>query len=232
MLRVTPIYGSSLSPSPSPAVAPSTPSTAAAAANNGDDPPEWLSSPLPSCTLVEYAGMKILLNVGWDESLSPGGPRELPDGVDAVLVCDSTLASLGGLPKYFGADRNNARGRAPRSLASRGEKEGEKGGDFAPRNNPPFLATYPTVKMGQMTLYDHHAALSLDGCPPGFTLEDVDGVFGKESFHTLKYSQTCYLPLESDGATADASQHANVASCKRLAVTPHLAGHVVGGCYW
>ncbi len=97
-----------------------------------DDPPEWLSSPGPSCSLVEFAGVRLLLNVGWDESMptppppssssrtSPdfvandgiGGGRsddgnyvvaaKPPGDVDAVLICDSTLSSLGGLPVFFG----------------------------------------------------------------------------------------------------------------------------------
>ncbi|EJK44049.1 hypothetical protein THAOC_37446, partial [Thalassiosira oceanica] len=107
MLRVTPVYGS---PSPSAGDPPSS-------SSSSDGPPDWLSSPSPSCTLVEYAGMRVLLNVGWDEGLvappkdggadeksAAGGerspavaPNELPDA-DAVLVCDSTLGSLGGLP--------------------------------------------------------------------------------------------------------------------------------------
>ena len=62
MLRVTPLYGSSL-----PAARPSTTTI------DSDDPPEWLSSPIPSCTLVEYAGMRLLLNAGWDESLPSAG---------------------------------------------------------------------------------------------------------------------------------------------------------------
>ncbi|EED89389.1 cleavage and polyadenylation specificity factor, partial [Thalassiosira pseudonana CCMP1335] len=150
----------------------------------------------PSCTLVEYAGMKLLLNAGWDETLPAATsvsdiiPNELPD-VDAILITDSTLSSLGGLPMYFGGNQDKKR-------------------------NPPFLATYPTVKMGQMTLYDHHASLSLDGTHPGYSLDDVDAVFGEESVITLKYSQT----LNSK------------TSNKLLSITPHLSGHVVGGCYY
>ncbi|KAL7541835.1 hypothetical protein ACHAXR_011246 [Thalassiosira sp. AJA248-18] len=278
MLRVTPIYGSSLS---SAAQQPTSD-------NVDDDPLEWLSSPTPSCTLVEYAGMKLLLNAGWDESLPTDGsgvvaigntrsssdddntataaadgsssnnnnnsnkpiiPETLPN-VDAILLCDSTLPSLGGLPRYFGASKNSKRGRVPRSF--HGTKQQKK-----QQRNPPFLATYPTVKMGQMTLYDHHASLSLDGSHPGYSLEDVDAVFGKESVHTLKYSQTVYLPLEddddyyggggggedNDGMDIDQQQQQqqqqnnkqlsnSKTSKKLLAITPHLSGHVVGGCYW
>lgn len=285
-LKVTPIYGSS------------TPKTATATSNNNTDensePFEWLSSPVPSCTLVEYAGMKVLLNAGWDETFSasvqavddyaraaiddknisrssnynaslPILPKELPN-VDAILICDSTLASLGGLPLYFGASKKSKFGRAPRSTISNpkssstalyndDDDDDDDEDDHIMINsetrkqekkakNPPFLATYPTVKMGQMTLYDHHASLSLDGIHPGYTLEDVDAVFGNNSFHTLKYSQTVYLPLDEDeysyttkkttnkgGSSSGGGINSNKKN-KLLAITPHLSGHVVGGCYW
>ena len=239
MLRVTPIYGSSLS------------SSTSGRSNDDDDPLEWLSSPVPSCTLVEYAGVRVLLNVGWDESLPSSDdvvnskkdtiiPQSLPDDIDAILLCDSTLSSLGGLPKYFCASKKSKRGRVPRSSNNTHSAKRQR--------NPPFLATYPTVKMGQMTIYDHHASLSLDGTNPGYSLEDVDAVFSKDSFHTLKYSQTVYLPLD-DTDTEDSSMMDSIVdpnnnqtkqkklsnsktSNKSLAITPHLSGHVVGGTYW
>lgn len=246
MLRVTPIYGSSVSSS-------ATTRTSQSSSENNDDPLEWLSSPVPSCTLVEYAGMKVLLNVGLDESLSTGAtdavssdanknpnekgssqplPKELPEDVDAILICDSTLSSMGGLPHYFEASKSNKTGRAPRSASNNNNTNIPN----KRRRNPPFLATYPTVKMGQMTMYDQHASLSLDGSNPGYSLEDVDAVFGKDSFHTLKYSQTVYLPMDDDdGSTnADGSTNTKKPSSKNklLAITPQLSGHVVGGSYW
>lgn len=242
MLRITPIYGSSLTDKSS---------TRGKDDDEDDNPLEWLSSPVPSCTLVEYAGLKLLLNAGWDESLPPVDaadvgddrnvvgttaasdrahdnivPNELPN-VDAVLVTDSTLSSLGGLPLYFGASKENRRGRAPRKRNKRNIDDDDSNDSKA---NPPFLATYPTVKMGQMTLYDHHASLSLDGSNPGYTLEDVDAVFSKDSFVTLKYSQTLYFPLDEEGgAGGDKSKKAKN---KLLSITPQLSGHVVGGCYY
>jgi cleavage and polyadenylation specificity factor subunit 2 len=257
-LKVTPIYGSSTPPSPS-----------TTSNDENSEPLEWLSSPVPSCTLVEYAGMKVLLNAGWDETLAisssslssnnsddhqgsvvnnndtnmPLLPNELPN-VDAILICDSTLSSLGGLPLYFGASKKEKFGRAPRSLLdskNHHHHTEEQRQETKKKTNPPFLATYPTVKMGQMTLYDHHASLSLDGVHPGYSLEDVDAVFGKDSFHTLKYSQTVYLPLDEDEYSY--STNNNNTSTKKtkinsnkqnklLAITPYLSGHVVGGCFW
>jgi len=46
--------------------------------------------------------------------------------------------------------------------------------------NTPIYATFPVVKMGQMTLYDQHAAICLDGGRPPYDLEDVDDVFAGE----------------------------------------------------
>lgn len=85
--------------------------------------------------------------------------------------------------------------------------------------------------MGQMTLYDHHASLSLDGSHPGYTLEDVDAVFSKDSFITLKYSQTLYLPLDEEGDGVNNKSRKQTKK-KLLSITPQLSGHVVGGCYY
>ena len=209
--------------------------------------------------------MKVLLNAGWDETLSAAGgdiillaadhnegvnnntnnnnmpvlPMDLPD-VDAVLICDSTLSSVGGLPLYFGASKTDKFGRAPRSLHKSSTSSSSDNEQQTSKKNPPFLATYPTVKMGQMTLYDHHASLSLDGVHPGYSLEDVDAVFGKDSFHTLKYSQTVYLPLDEDEYSYNHNTTTNTKKIKvnsnkknkLLAITPYLSGHVVGGCFW
>lgn len=148
MLRVTPVYGS-----------------------------RWqASAPKGSCTLVEYAGVKVLVNVGGPVTSS----LELPDH-DCLVLSDSTLESLGSLPRYC-------------------EVYPEK----------PVYATFPTVKMGQMTLWDHHAHISLDGGRPPFTLEQVDAAIAR--MQTVKYSQSISLG--------------------GLSITAHRAGHVVGGAFW
>ena len=164
----------------------------------------------PNCTLVEYAGVKLLVNVGLDsssETIDPANDQQqlpIPQDIDAILLCDATLESLGGLPKYV----------SPKNCP----------------NIPPIYATYPVIQLGPMTLYDYHANVSLDGRNPGFTLDDVDALFTtaphrdaedenngtfKGRFHTLKYSQS--IPLTTD---------------KSVTLTPHRSGHVVGGAYW
>lgn len=287
MLRITPVYGSS-----------SSLDADVDSNDDNDDPPEWLASPGPSCTLIEYAGCRLLLNVGWDESMvcysssftekvevnsssvgaKKGGGHDnddgddidgnknlhtkLPEDVNAVLICDSTLSSLGGLPLFYG-HRNSSSSSSNSGGKNNDDAIMEEGsmGDSSKttkrtkqrQNNPPFLATYPTVKMGQMTMYDHHASLSLDGRNPGYTLEDVDSVFNTDAFVTLKYSQTVYFPLqrskkkkidtdamdidynnEQDEDESAKVQSKNGAPHKNatLAITPQLSGLVVGGCYW
>jgi len=161
MLRVTPIYGSRFD--------------AKGAADT------------PSCTLVEYGNVSVLVNVGWDESCQNEFFPALPPH-DVLLLTDSTLGAMGGLPQYH-------------------------------QQFPeiPMYATFPTVKMGQMTLYDYHASTSLDGGTPPFSLEGIDDAFA--SLHTLKYSQSV--------AIHDATTHKPA-----LAITAHRAGHVVGAAFY
>lgn len=158
MLRVTPLYGS-----------------------------QWKSegpAPLGSCTLVEYADVKVIINVG--------GPVESFDWQslpkhDCLVLTDSTLESMGSLPLYCGS----------------------------PASTKDVYATFPTVKMGQMSLYDYHANLSLDGGRPPYTLDEMDDAFAV--MKTIKYSQTLYLPTREK---------------PRLSITAHQAGHVVGGAFY
>ena len=160
MLRITPIYGSRWEP-------------------NGP-------ASLGSCTLLEYADVKVLVNVG--------GPiddfdwsSQLPEH-DCLLLTDSTLEHMGSLPLYCSSAKSAA---------------------------PSIYATFPTVKMGQMTLYDNHANTCLDGgCPP-YTLEDIDQAFS--DLQTIKYAQTLLLPSKEK---------------PRLAITAHRAGHCVGGAFY
>jgi cleavage and polyadenylation specificity factor subunit 2 len=140
----------------------------------------------PSCTLIEYGGCRVLWNVGFQESLPL-----LPDH-DCVILTDSTLQSLGGIPMYVE--------------------------QMQARNNsiPPIYATYPSVKMGQMTLYDHHAMLSMDGHTPPYTLEHVDDAFAQ--IQAIKYSQA--MTVYGDDQKPS------------LQLTAHRASHVVGGAFY
>ncbi|CAB9501905.1 Probable cleavage and polyadenylation specificity factor subunit 2 [Seminavis robusta] len=172
----------------------------------------------PSCTLIEYGGVRVLWNVGWwgeatvveggggggglggaagatptptptsTSQYSDGCFPELPEH-DVLIVSDSTLHSLGGLPLYYEHHWK------PRCSVDSSHKI-------------PMLSTFPTVKMGHMTLYDHHAAISLDGgCPP-YSLEQMDNAFAQ--LRTIKYSQS-------------------ISFQRKLSITAHRAGHVVGG---
>lgn len=159
----------------------------------------------PACTLVEYGGCRVLWNIGWTavqdaSSSSQSGPQfpELPPH-DCLILTDSTLQACGGLPLY------------QQQMES---KSALAGAASAP---PPIYATFPTVKMGQMALYDQHAAVCLDGGLAAYTLQDVDNVFSRVT--AIKYSQTMtvYNP-----ATGQAD----------LSVTAHRAGGTVGGAFY
>ena len=247
MLRVTPLYGS-----------------------YGHNPASASLSIPPSSTLVEYGGVRVLVNVGWDESYplldgpvataAAGGgsgegegggadpipPASLPD-VDAIVIADSTLASLGGLPIYLGR-RGRARRAAAAAAAAATSGAATGGGTEGKADDlpaiPPIYGTYPTLKMGQMTLYDYHATQCLDGRDPGFDLADVDELFAEgRHFRPLKYSQTLSLPLpvapaeagpKRGGGTAAAAAAAAavVQQPPLLGITPHRAGHVTGGAFY
>lgn len=159
MLRVTPIYGSR---------------------SNNDGP-----SSLGSCTLIEYAGVAVLVNVG--------GPIDNYDWTslprhDCLLITDSTMGSMGSFPSYFSSP------------------EAQK---------TEVYATFPTVKMGQMSLYDYHANLSLDGGRPPYSLEQMDDAFAE--MQTIKYAQSICLPKTEK---------------PKLSITAHRAGHVIGGAFF
>lgn len=192
MLRVTPLYGST-----------------------GHERNAKSMAPPPSCTLIEYGGIKILVNVGLDESTygtstlsslldvpSPSRSssssisstsistarqeslnriRSALESIDAVLLTDSSLQSLGGLPLLYGTSDSSSSGRR----------------NIPWRIQPPIYATYPTVKMGQMNLYDHHANISLDGGNPGYSLSDVDALFSPVVYQRGMESQSTGITRSS-----------------------------------
>ena len=77
-------------------------------------------------------------------------------------------------------------------------------------------ATVPTVKMGQMFLYDvflnneHHVGWE------AFSLDDVDLAFEDDRMVPLRYAEPRRLPGRGSGIT----------------ITPLAAGHMVGGAIW
>lgn len=208
MLRVTPIYGST-----------------------GHHPQSESISLPPTCTLIEYGGVKVIVNVGHDESRSmlgttvmmksknhnnSGGgrssgegmnqnccaslPLELPEA-DVILLTDSSLQSLGGLPLYFGHDSCIARARRRQQQTLNEKGESNKSAIYTERKIPRVYATFPTLKMGQMNLYDHHANKSLDGSNPGYTLSDVDALFSSAA----TIAATSSLMNESNFFSSDSS---------------------------
>jgi cleavage and polyadenylation specificity factor subunit 2 len=221
MLRITPLYGS-----------------------------RWEKSGVAKpgcCTLVEYADVRVLVNVGLrvdtvnddvtvglglaDDSSSKTSAlstssssfwENLPPH-DCLMLTDSTLECMGSLPLYVKGV--SAQKKRDMQLVSLDEA--------TLATLPPIYATFPTVKMGQMSLYDYHANLCLDGTSPPFSLEDLDVALAQ--LQTIKYSQTLLLPVSStDGSHSILSSSLKLqspSSAPRLAVTAHRAGHVVGGAF-
>jgi len=231
MLRVTPVYGSRFD--------------------------EDGAAQSPTCTLVSFAGVRVLWNVGWwgeaDGSNKIGGAPSSTDAAatlndpfaaqapstsfpplpdhDVLIVSDSTLNSLGGLPLYY---ETHWKPHQKRQQELQQQQQSEAS-DLNAANNTtntapstiPMYATFPTVKMGQMTLYDHHAAISLDGGRPPYTLEQMDDAFA--SLQTIKYSQTIMVKSTANNNNPDGS---NINKTPSLSITAHQAGHVVGGAFF
>lgn len=112
---------------------------------------------------------------------------------DCVILTSSTLQDAAALPVYYHS-----------MMESIGYV-------------PPIYATFPTVKMGQMTLYDAHAAVCGDGGKPAYSLEDIDNVFAHIT--AIKYSQAITV---FDATTGQPS----------LSLVAHRAGHVIGGAFY
>ena len=226
MLRVTPIYGS-----------------------YGHNPKNESISLPPMCTLIEYGGKRVIIDVGYDESSSYGDDAKLemnqshneeknnhtcldrcqtptlPEA-DVVLICNSSLSSIGGLPYYCGPKSRKRMIKKYSKIAKMRHGNDKSAATAAAQalvtlSKPPPIVygTLPTCKMGQMSLYDLHANCCLDGGNPGFDLDDIDVVFSPERFQTVNYSQP--IVLQNNANNKDT-----------LCVTAHRSAHLVGGCFW
>jgi Cft2 family RNA processing exonuclease len=265
MLRVTPIYGSRW--------------------NNAGQAEE------PSCTLIDFAGCRVLVNVGWwgyhntptntttktTSTISTTNTNHIPDDDDNVndkndggynyhsfpidllpdhdclVLTDSTIQSIGGLPmyhRYMKEKQQQRRHRQSQNQSTQRVKKLENNNDdnikINNNNNdddderydetfvpPPIYATFPTVKMGQMTLYDQHACICLDGGNPPYTLEDVDDACS--AIESIKYSQSMFVPSVKptiNNSNMDRMKGLRPDAKALLTVTAHRAGHVVGGAFY
>ncbi len=112
--------------------------------------------------------------------------------MDLVLIAHSDLEHVGGLPHAVGSLGLSA----------------------------PIYATLPTIKMGQMALYDAHQNRlreeGSDEAPLPFNLDDVDKAF--ESCQPLKFSQLLSFSESSRGAG--------------ITIKPLPAGRLIGGSIW
>ena len=154
---------------------------------------------------------------------------------DCLVLTDSSLESMGSLPLYVEGMKRAFQKRRKReratSSANAGQQQSQQRRGSARKVESdqnivlPIYATFPTVKMGQMSLYDHHANISLDGGSPPYTLEEMDMAIAM--LQTIKYSQILTLPNGS------ALSSTSIGDTKpRLSITAHRAGHVVGGAFY
>ena len=203
----------------------------------------------PTCTLVEFSNCRIIVNMGYNPTYwntihttatstntisnnNSAGENEtiikrnqLPDH-DCVFIMNSTWQCLGGLPIYY-------------------EYMQQLYQQNMITNIPPIYTTYPTIKMGQMTIYDYHATLAMDGNTGiPYTLSAIDNVFS--SIIPIKYNQHIYISpslstSNSTSATGNESQHQHASknivaapgsTAPQLSVTAHRAGYVVGAAYY
>jgi cleavage and polyadenylation specificity factor subunit 2 len=188
----------------------------------------------PVCTLIEFAGRRVLVNVGWNPTFNYD---DLPDH-DCLLLTDSTLRSIGSLPSYYNASRRRRRRVTQQQQAA--ALDPLSGGDTTSNSTSSrsrILATFPTVKMGQMTLYDQHSAMATDGGTPPFTLDDLDDVFS--AVEAIKYSQTIVItgdrnrPAQQQNNTTNKNKNNTTnGAAASVAITAFRAGHVVGGAFY
>lgn len=226
-LKVTPIYGS-----------------------HGHHPYCKSFSLPPVCTLIEYGGKRVLVDMGMDEGIKVDDilidkmRNEILPSVDIVLVCNSTLSSIGGLPIFL-KKKDNKKHSQQQQLDASTKKDDTNESSDQKHNLPYVYGTFPTCKMGQMTLYDTHANICLDGGNAGYDLDDVDFVFSTERFQTLKYAQSITLKEghhdQSNGPPHLHTKNDSASSIEKkkirknrdvLSITPHRAGNVTGGCFW
>lgn len=88
----------------------------------------------------------------------------------------------------------------------------------------PIFSTLPVWRMGQMFMYDTYLSHTEQAPFTQFNLDHVDAAFeqhtpsGQTRYHLLKYQQNFPLDAFPNGAG--------------LVITPHPAGHMLGGALW
>lgn len=125
---------------------------------------------------LEFNGVNILLDCGWDYKLDPEDLeplRKVADRVDVILISHADIAHMGALPYAVATFGLNA----------------------------PVYATVPTYKMGQMVFYDLCTSLSKLWGPSSpnhkFNLDNVDTAFDLFVEQGIRYRQRCSLKLSS-----------------------------------
>ncbi|OQR70465.1 putative cleavage and polyadenylation specificity factor subunit 2 isoform 2 [Tropilaelaps mercedesae] len=124
----------------------------------------------PHCYLLQIDEFKILLDLGWDEFLSPKPIKEmrrLANQADAILLSYPDPLHLGALPHL----RHEIK--------------------------CPVYATVPVYKMGQLFMYDLHQSRHNMENFEEFSLDDVDEAF--DMITQLKYNQSVIFQGKGQG---------------------------------
>mmetsp|Transcript_14715 Transcript_14715/g.44226 ORF Transcript_14715/g.44226 Transcript_14715/m.44226 type:complete len:809 (-) Transcript_14715:155-2581(-) len=150
----------------------------------------------PVCSVLELessgGAVRILLDCGWNSTFDVERLKTLQEelpSISLVLLSSADLMHMGALPFCV------ANGLSPRAG---------------------IYATFPTVKLGQMALYDAFLTKADEGGVAGqFTLDDVDTAV--ERIKALKYDERLQVRFDRIHDTL---------------ISPRVGGRLLGGAIW
>uniref|UniRef100_A0A0N4Z1A6 Cleavage and polyadenylation specificity factor subunit 2 n=1 Tax=Parastrongyloides trichosuri TaxID=131310 RepID=A0A0N4Z1A6_PARTI len=165
--------------------------------------------------ILEIPPYTFLLDCGWDSKFNMtylNSIAALAGKISAILISYPSISHLGALPYLY--SKCNL-------------------------SNVPIYCTFPTVKLGILTLYDWVASLKQNSEFNLFDLEDVDRVMEKVqkikysqliTINTLKgvNSQEFHVNDNDSGIDADIE----IPLEKQVTIQALCSGHMLGGSYW
>lgn len=155
-----------------------------------------------TATLLSLDGLNILLDCGWNSAFDPAFLTNLASVAPSV---DAVLLSHPDIPHL---------GALPYASSKLGL-------------TAPVYSTLPVWRMGQMFMYD--AFISQDSHAP-FTLFDLDDVDATFDYHPEESKHPRFTLLKyQQGVTLQGLPNNNG---DQVTITPHRAGHMIGGTIW
>uniref|UniRef100_A0A0N5BNB8 Cleavage and polyadenylation specificity factor subunit 2 n=1 Tax=Strongyloides papillosus TaxID=174720 RepID=A0A0N5BNB8_STREA len=165
--------------------------------------------------ILEIPPYTFLLDCGWDSKFNMtyfNSIAAYADKISAILISYPSISHLGALPYLY--SKCNI-------------------------SNVPIYCTFPTVKLGILTLYDWIASLKQNSEFNLFDLEDVDRVM--EKVQKIKYSQlitintlkgvNCQQFQISDNYNKTDGD-IEIPLEKQVTIQALCSGHMLGGSYW